>query len=611
MQNHFIILSSIEWNTIWQTQQKLAISLSKKNNVLFVENTGVRSPRIKDVKRIRERFKNWIKSTGGFRQYKEKLLIYYPIIIPLPYSLIIKKINQFLILRSIKKWLKIHNSGNLILITFIPSPLSISLIEKISPNVLIYYCANQMSGHNKEHNKLLKWENKLLHKSDSVFVISELLKENALKYNKNVKKFPGGVEFERYEEAFNATYLPEKIKNLKEPIVGYIGAITEIFDMKLVEYVVSHNTDYTFIFIGPRFIDCSKLSNNKNVILLDQINKDELPYFMKKFNVGIIPYVVNDFTNNVYSSKLNEYLSLGIPVVSTNLHEISHFNLINQNVIDVAFDEVSFSNYIKKNIQYINQDLKVIRRNVAKSNSWENRFKEINSYINLLIEQKPIFKNDWKTTLQKMNMFKKGFVLKAFFLVVLIYFIIFKSPLFWYLGDNLVLRDKPQKTEAIVIFSGNGEPAYQNPSYQKRALDGIEYFNQGLANKIFLTSGRVEHIREIKLIESIMLSNGVPKESIVIVNEYPKNTYENVLLTNKYLKLYNINKILFITAPYHSLRSNLIWKSNFDYIEVNNPSVLDTPSAKMTWGTNISQIKVITYEYLAIIYNWYKGYIKF
>ena len=56
--------------------------------------------------------------------------------------------------------------------------------------------------------------------------------------------------------------------------------------MQLVEYIVSHNTDYTFIFIGPRFIDCSKLSNNKNVILLDQINKDELPYFMKKFNVN-------------------------------------------------------------------------------------------------------------------------------------------------------------------------------------------------------------------------------------------------------------------------------------------------------------------------------------
>ncbi|MDB0003350.1 YdcF family protein [Alphaproteobacteria bacterium] len=611
MKNHFIILSSIEWNTIWQTQQKLAISLSKENNVLFVENTGIRSPKIKDVKRIRERFKNWIKSTGGFRQFKENLLIYFPIIIPLPYSLIIKKINQFLIFRSIKKWLKIHNSGNLVIITFIPSPLSISLIEKISPNVLIYYCANQMSGHFKQHNKLLKWENKLLHKSDSVFVISELLKENALKYNKNVKKFPGGVEFEKFQNALASDHTPDEIYKIQKPIVGYVGGISEIFDFKIVEHTISNNSDLVFIFIGTRYVDCKKLKNYTNVIMIDQVDQNKLPYYMKKFSVGIIPYVVNDFTNNVYSSKLNEYLALGTPVVSTNLNEIRHFNHVNDNIVDVATNESEFSEHIRLNIKNDNKDLKNLRIKIAKSNSWDSRFDQIKNHIEKIINNKPIFKFDWKTSLQKMNIFKKGFFLKSFFLIVLIYFIIFNSPLFWYLGDNLVLRDKPLKSEAIVVFSGNGEPAYQNLSYQKRALDGIEYFNQGFASKIFLTSGRVEHIREIKLIESIMLSNGIPKEAIVIVDEYPKNTYENVLITNKYLQLYNINKILFITAPYHSLRSNLIWKSNFDYIEVNNPRVLDTPSSKMTWGTNFKQIKVITYEYLAIIYNWYKGYIKF
>ena len=611
MKNHYIILSSIEWNTIWQTQHKLAISLSKDNNVLFIENTGVRSPHIKDMKRIKDRLKNWFNSAGGFKEYKEKLLIFFPMIIPFPYSSLIKKINEFLILRSIKKWIKIHNSGNLILITFIPTPLSLGIIERISPNVLIYYCANQMSGHYKQHNKLIKWENKLLQKSDSVFVISELLREKAIKFNDNVKKFPGGVEFERFQNALISDYIPNEIKKIQKPIIGYVGGISEIFDLNLVDFIISNNNDFVFVFIGIRIIDCSKLTNHKNVIMIDQIDQNELPHYMKKFSIGIIPYIVNDFTNNVYSSKLNEYLALGTPVVSTNLNEIRHFNKKNNNIINIAKKELEFSEQIKINIKKDNNNLKDIRIKIAETNSWDNRFKEIKEHIEKIINDKPIFKTNWQNILTKMYSVNRSFFTKIFLFALIFYILIFRSPLFWYLGNNLVITENTQKSQAIVVFSGNGEPAYQNPSYQKRALDGIQYYKKGLANKIFLTSGRVQHLREVNLIESIMLSNGVPKESIIIVQEYPKNTYENVLITHKYLQLHDINDIIFITAPYHSLRSNLIWKSNFEDIKINNPKVLDTPTSEIKWKYNIKEIKVILYEYLAIIYNWYKGYLKF
>ena len=68
-------------------------------------------------------------------------------------------------------------ANKVIVITFNPSPLSVELAELISPNVFIYYCANQMIGHNNQHKRLLKWENSLMSKVDSVFVISELLKK--------------------------------------------------------------------------------------------------------------------------------------------------------------------------------------------------------------------------------------------------------------------------------------------------------------------------------------------------------------------------------------------------------------------------------------------------
>ena len=88
--------------------------------------------------------------------------------------------------------------------------------------------------------------------------------------------------------------------------------------------------------------------------------------------------------------------------------------------------------------------------------------------------------------------------------------------------------------------------------------------------------------------------------------QYPNSTYENVILVRNYLYKKNYNKILFITAPYHSKRSNLIWKKNAPNIKIINVPVVDNPETTMQWKTPISSIKVILYEYLAIIYNLYK-----
>ena len=66
MSKNFIIISSIEWKTHWQTQHRLATSLAKDNKVLFIENTGLRLPKFRDFNRIKDRLFNYLKSTKGF-----------------------------------------------------------------------------------------------------------------------------------------------------------------------------------------------------------------------------------------------------------------------------------------------------------------------------------------------------------------------------------------------------------------------------------------------------------------------------------------------------------------------------------------------------------------
>ena len=70
-----------------------------------------------------------------------------------------------------------------------------------------------------------------------------------------------------------------------------------------------------------------------------------------------------------------------------------------------------------------------------------------------------------------------------------------------------------------------------------------------------------------------------------------------------------MNNIIFLTSPYHTYRSKLIWKKNFPNVNVIIPKLIDAPGKKIRWGLSYSKIKIIFYEYLAIIYNKYKGWL--
>ncbi len=190
-----------------------------------------------------------------------------------------------------------------------------------------------------------------------------------------------------------------------------------------------------------------------------------------------------------------------------------------------------------------------------------------------------------------------------------IYLSIFYTPLFWFLGEQLVSRDAPLPSDAIVVFSGDGDVSYNNTSYQRRAIDAIQLYKHGYATKIFLSSGREQTIPEIKMIRLFLTDHDIPEEYIFTLDRYPSSTFENVVLVNKELKKNNINSILFITSPYHSYRSKLLWNKQNPDMKLVTPAVIDTPSAGVTWTLSIDEIRVIVYEYFAIVYNRLRGWL--
>ncbi len=600
-----IIIGSIDWKTNWQTQHRLVTSLVSQNNrVLFIENTGIRTAKISDLSRIKDRIINWSKSAKGFAEKKKNLFIFSPIVFPFPFIKFFYYINLFIVNFLLSNWFKTLKFKNDILISFLPTPLSHEIKNLVNANINIYYCANEMKGINNKNKKIDDLEKLFFKESDISFVISDNLKKKAGRFTKEVFLLPAGVELNKFN--FKSV---KKINPIKgKPIVGYIGAITEVFDLNLLEFLSKNNPQLNFVIIGRIYANVKKLQNIKNIYFINEIKHSRLPSYIKGFDVGIIPYKVNDFTNSVYSCKLNEYLSMGIPVVSTNLKETNIYNKKYKNIIQIGNSYEKFNEKINENLKN-NTKFKIRNRILAaKKNSWESRFKFFNELIYNKIVKKKLSDISWKLKfIRKYNsLFYTNIKKVSIVLVFLVIF--FKSPLIPFFGNFLVVENELKYAKTMVVFSGDGENEYHNLSFQKRIIDIKKIKGKYPDIKVILT-GRRAIYSEAEIIKSLLLSEGIKKEDVIVIKDDPYNTFENIKVVSNYLLVDQSNNIIFLTSPYHTFRSKLIWKKNYPGINIIIPKMTDTPNKTIQWGINFNNIKIIFYEYLAIIYNKYKGWL--
>ena len=490
--------------------------------------------------------------------------------------------------------------------SFLPTPTIQSIIKKINPVLTIYYCADDMARYSQAPEKLRMVENKFFKSSDLVFTTSHKLYERASRLSNNVFNLPAGVDYNKFHSAFENPSMPKDMQTVKGRVIGYIGAITKVLNFDIIKKLATEFCDATIVFVGPVYIDISNFQEFNNIIFLGEKKHNLIPNYVNCFDVALIPYVVNKFTDSVYSCKLNEYLSMGKVVVSTNLLEVRIFNKENDGVVLIGKDIDGFISNVRRAF-YDDKTQCDKRIEIARKNSWNVRFDEIATIINRYLPSAFSGFSSWKS---KMILFYKKshrkLVLRLTFIIVL-YLLIFYSPIFGILGEGLIIRDDIKQSDAIVVFSGDGEVDYQNLSYQKRAIDAINIYKSGHASKIYLSSGREQTISDAKIITLFLIDKGVQGENIKVLSAYPNSTYQNVKLVKKMLDEDRVNSIIFITSPYHSLRANLLWKKQAPNIEVINPEVVDTPKNRLLYSIKFENIRVILYEYLSIVYNYLLG----
>ena len=618
---NIICISSIDWDFIWQQHQTIMSTFAKNGNrVLFIENTGVRAPGVADAPRLMKRARNWFKSVKGFKEVDDGLYVYSPLILPFPYLRLARWINKYFLAKTIKRWMSIMGFRDPIIWTFLPTPLVLDICDAIPHKAFIYYCTDNFSATSVSARKIVKYEKKVVEKADAVFVMARNLAGNFYKYNKNTTCVPMGVDVNIFVKSDGSSRCPSEIEGVKNKIVGFVGGVRNSIDQELVKSLARSFPEFLFVFVGPIQTDISGLKNEPNVIFIGQKKHYELPDYIKRYDVCMIPYVKDPYTDNISPGKLNEYLIMGKPVVSTNLNEVEVFNRENGDIVYIAKDRDEYRDLITKAISQDNDNLRKARKKAALSNSWDVKIEEMSRVVDNVIRKKESESMlNWQRRFLDRYKVVRSKTVKLVLILALAYIAIFYSPLVWFLAEPLQISDVPRKADAIVVFAGGvGESGKAGQGYEERVQQAVALYKQGYAEHIILSSGYVYLFKEPRVMKALAVSLGVPDKAIIL-EENAKNTIENVIFTKKILESERWRKILLVTSSYHTRRSSLVFKKNAKdldvaYVPIKNSLFYlhdkETKSGKKAWKKITGQqIGGIVHEYLSIIYYWVKGYI--
>ena len=180
---------------------------------------------------------------------------------------------------------------------------------------------------------------------------------------------PNGVDVARFA---NPRRPPADLPVPSGARIGYHGAIAPWLDFALIEAIAVARPADQIVMVGPVLDGAADqvrvLERHDNVWLLGERPPDEIASYVQAFDVGLVPFVVNQMTEAVSPLKMYEYLAAGLPVVATRLPECVAHPLVRTARADGFLAELTLALEEGPTAEYSER-----ARIAAQEASWGNR----------------------------------------------------------------------------------------------------------------------------------------------------------------------------------------------------------------------------------------------
>jgi len=387
MQHDIILIANEPWeNFTWRRRHHVAWELSKKHKVLFVE------PPCTVLTPVRGRNISWrqLMNLGRLKHRGRNLYSYSPLKV-LPLSLPFSKtfdfdgINRKAALAGLKRAVEeIEIKDPILWVYFSPEQYDYyGLLGEILAVGDIYdkFGASTWKGMLPEHSSMLqRRQDFLIKKSDIVFTVSQGLYNELEMVHPSVYLIQNGVDYESFEDSPRRENA-EAIKGLKAPVLGFLGMLHYKVDFGLLNYIAENHPEWTLLLMGKDNIHddedrkaFNELKSRRNVRWCKEIDREAIPCFLSMTDVCLVPLKKLEMNRYANFLKIWEYLAAGKPIVAVDQGVNSEY----PDLIRFAAAKEEFVSNISESLDVdTGYDLVMRRKNIAKSNSWENRTKKM------------------------------------------------------------------------------------------------------------------------------------------------------------------------------------------------------------------------------------------
>lgn len=124
---------------------------------------------------------------------------------------------------------------------------------------------------------------------------------------------------------YDMSSLPEAPADRNEDIIGYVGTIGRWFDWPLVVQIAESLPESVIRLVGPEFVPRPN-PLPPNIEIWPQCAQAEAVEHVRRFSIGLIPFLQNELTECVDPIKYYEYRAMGLPVWSTDFGEMRRRN---------------------------------------------------------------------------------------------------------------------------------------------------------------------------------------------------------------------------------------------------------------------------------------------
>ncbi|WP_244635583.1 glycosyltransferase [Chthonobacter albigriseus] len=204
------------------------------------------------------------------------------------------------------------------------TPMALLFSAEADADLIVYDCMDELSAFRGAPVELRRLEQLLMTRADLVFTGGRSLFEAKRDKHRSVHAFPSSIDAKHFAAARKSTLAdPADQAGIGRPRIGFFGVVDERMDIDLVGAVAAARPDWQFVFLGPVVkIDPADLPRAANIHWLGSKRYDDLPAYLGHWDVGFMPFAMNEATRYISPTKTPEFLAAGLPVVSTPIRDV-------------------------------------------------------------------------------------------------------------------------------------------------------------------------------------------------------------------------------------------------------------------------------------------------